>query len=82
MDHLRQRNWARFEATVPAEEAWRAQVIEIASGTLFPRADSWYLGATIPGKSREMLTFAGGLSTYMAKCDESAKRGYEGFKIS
>ena len=57
-------------------------MIEIASGTLFPRADSWYLGATIPGKSREMLTFAGGLSTYMAKCDESAKRGYEGFKIS
>jgi cation diffusion facilitator CzcD-associated flavoprotein CzcO len=82
LDHLRQRNWARFEATVPAEEAWRAQVIEIASGTLFPRADSWYLGANIPGKPREMLTFAGGLSTYMAKCNESAKRGYEGFKIS
>ena len=82
LDHLRQRNWARFEATVPAEEAWRAQVIEIASGTLFPRANSWYLGANIPGKPREMLTFAGGLSTYMAKCNESAKRGYEGFKIS
>src|SRR5277367_4217458 len=82
LDHLRQRNWARFEATVPAEEAWRAQVIEIASGTLFPRADSWYLGANIPGKPREMLSFAGGLSTYMAKCNESAKRGYEGFTIS
>ena len=39
LDHLRQRNWTRFEATVPAEEAWRAQVIEIASGTLFPRAE-------------------------------------------
>jgi cation diffusion facilitator CzcD-associated flavoprotein CzcO len=51
LDHLRQRNWARFEATVPAEEAWRAQVIEMASGTLFPRADSWYLGANIPGNS-------------------------------
>jgi hypothetical protein len=67
---------------VAAEEAWRAQVIEIASGTLFPRADSWYLGANIPGKPREMLTFAGGLSTYMTNCNESAKRGYEGFKIS
>src|SRR5271155_4055561 len=82
LDHVRQRNFARVEATVPAEEAWRAQVIEIASGTLFPRADSWYLGANIPGKPREMLTFAGGLSTYMAKCNESAKRGYEGFTIS
>jgi hypothetical protein len=28
-----------------------------------------------------MLSFAGGLSTYMAKCNESAKRGYEGFAI-
>jgi hypothetical protein len=78
LDHVRQRNFARVEATVPAEEAWRAQVIEIASGTLFPRADSWYLGANIPGKPREMLSFTGGLSTYMAKCNESAERGYEG----
>jgi cyclohexanone monooxygenase len=81
LNHLRQRTWARFEATVPAEEAWRAQVIEMASGTLFPRADSWYLGANIPGKPREMLSFTGGLSTYMAKCNESAERGYEGFTI-
>ena len=33
------------------------------------------------GKPREMLSFAGGLSTYMAKCNESAERGYEGFVI-
>jgi hypothetical protein len=81
LDHVRQRDWARFEATTTAEEAWRAQVMEIANGTLFPRADSWYLGANIPGKRREMLSFAGGLSTYMAKCNKSAERGYEGFAI-
>ena len=82
LDHVRQRNFTRVEATVPAEEAWRAQVLEMASGTLFPRADSWYVGANIPGKRREILSFAGGLSTYMAKCNESAERGYEGFAIS
>ncbi len=82
LDHVRQRNFTRVEATVPAEEAWRAQVLEMASGTLFPRADSWYVGANIPGKPREILSFAGGLSTYMAKCNESAERGYEGFAIS
>src|SRR6266852_1631244 len=82
LDHLRQRNYTRVEATVSAEEAWRAQVLEMASGTLFPRADSWYVGANIPGKRREILSFAGGLSTYMAKCNESAERGYEGFAIS
>jgi cation diffusion facilitator CzcD-associated flavoprotein CzcO len=81
LDHVRQRGWTRFEATAAAEEDWRAQVHALADATLFPQADSWYLGANIPGKRREMLSFAGGLSAYMAKCNESAERGYEGFAI-
>ena len=82
LDHLRQRNYTRVEATAPAEEAWRAQVLALADATLFPRADSWYLGANIPGKPREMLSFTGGLPAYLAKCRESAERGYEGFALS
>jgi cation diffusion facilitator CzcD-associated flavoprotein CzcO len=82
LDHVRGRNWARFEATAPAEDAWRAKVFEAVDATLFPRADSWYFAANIPGKRREMLSYAGGLSTYMAICNESADRGYEGFTIS
>ena len=82
LDHLRQRNYTRVEATVAAEEAWRAQVLELAEATLFPRANSWYLGANIPGKPREMLSFTGGLPAYLAKCRESAERGYEGFALS
>ena len=81
LDHVRQRDWKRFEATAAAEEEWRAQVHALADATLFPQADSWYLGANIPGKPREMLSFTGGLSTYIAKCNESAERGYEGFAI-
>ena len=81
LDHVRQRDWTRFEATAAAEEEWRAQVHALADATLFPQADSWYLGANIPGKPREMLSFIGGLSTYIAKCNESAERGYEGFAI-
>jgi cation diffusion facilitator CzcD-associated flavoprotein CzcO len=80
--HLRQRNYTRVEATAPAEEAWRAQVLALADATLFPRADSWYLGANIPGKPREMLSFTGGLPAYLEKCRESAERGYEGFALS
>ena len=82
LDHLRQRNFVRFEAMVTAEEAWRAHVHAIADGTLFPRADSWYFGANIPGKPREMLAFAGGFATYMSECNESAARGYEGYVMS
>ncbi len=82
LDHLNRRNLTRFEATIPAEEAWRDEVLELADATLFPRADSWYFGVNIPGKPREMLSFTGGLATYIAKCNESAARGYEGFAMS
>jgi cation diffusion facilitator CzcD-associated flavoprotein CzcO len=81
LDHVRRRNWARFEATVPAEEAWRSKVLEAVDGTLIPRADSWWVGANIPGKRREILAFTGGLGAYMTMCNESAERGYEGFSI-
>ena len=57
-------------------------MLELADASLLPRADSWYLGANIPGKPREILAFAGGLPAYMAKCRESAERGYEGFAIT
>ena len=82
LDHLRHHNYTRVEATAAAEEAWRAQVLGLAEATLFPRADSWYLGANIPGKPREILAFAGGLPAYLAMCRESAERGYEGFALS
>jgi hypothetical protein len=36
LDHIRGRNRARFEATVPAEEAWRAKVFEAVDATLIP----------------------------------------------
>jgi len=79
--HLRQGGLKRFEATVPAEEGWRKQVLESGDATLIPRADSWWIGANIPGKRRELLSYAAGLSKYMASCNESAERGYEGFVL-
>ncbi len=71
----------RIEATSAAEEAWREHVSELANATLFPRADSWYMAANIPGKPREILNYPGGLPTYLQKCKESAEKGYEGFLL-
>ena len=71
----------RIEATPEAEQRWRQQVESIASMTLFPRADSWYMGANIPGKRREMLNWPGGLQLYLAACRMSAAAGYDGFVL-
>ncbi len=79
---LRRKGVTRIEATTEAEQAWRDMVQAIASMTLFPRADSWYMGANIPGKPREMLNWPGGLQLYLSSCRSSAAEGYSGFVLS
>lgn len=70
-----------LEPTAEAEKAWVGEVNAEADKTLFVKANSWYLGANIPGKPRVFLPYAGGLARYRARCDEVASRGYEGFRI-
>ena len=79
--HLRDEGVTRIEANPAAEQAWRDQVQGIASMTLFPRADSWYMGANIPGKPREMLNWPGGLQLYVMACRSAADNGYSGFTL-
>jgi len=80
--YLRNRQLASIEATVEAENVWVAHVNEIANYTLFPLANSWYLGANIPGKPRVFMPYTGGVGVYRQKCDEIAANGYEGFALS
>ena len=49
---------------------------------MYLQADSWYLGANIPGKPRVFMPYAGGMTTYGRICDDVAARGYEGFALS
>ncbi|KAJ9248519.1 putative flavo protein [Paecilomyces variotii] len=67
-----------IEPTAEAEAAWKAQVNMITDMTLLGQADSWYMGANIPGKKREMLNYAGGLPLYEQQC-RKALESWEGF---
>jgi len=40
------------------------------------------MGANIPGKTRQMLNYPGGLPTYLTKWEESAAKDYAGFTIT
>ena len=46
------------------------------------RANSWYMGANVPGKPRAFLPYVAGVDTYRAACDEVVDRGYLGFRLS
>jgi len=54
----------------------------VADSTLYPLANSWYVGANIPGKPRVFMPYVGGFDRYKKRCDEVAAGGYPGFTLS
>ena len=82
IEHMRTHDIEVAEADVDAESAWVSHVNKIAESTMFMLADSWYLGANIPGKPRVFMPYVGGLGTYREKCNEVADNDYEGFVLN
>ena len=78
MRHMRERGMGAVEPTTESEEAWGNEVSGIANATLFPRTDSWWTGANIPGKPRYFSAYMGGSIYYMRLSDVAAK-DYAGF---
>jgi cyclohexanone monooxygenase len=81
LGHLTSHQQATIEATPQAEAEWVAHVNDLASQTLFPQANSWYMGANVPGKPRQFLPYCGGLGIYREHCEGIVARGYEGFEL-
>ncbi len=79
--HLKSRGMPSIEAAPDAEANWVVHVNEVAHKTLYPQANSWYMGANIPGKPQVFMPYIGGVGVYRDKCDQVAAKGYEGFRI-
>ncbi|KWV57841.1 cyclohexanone monooxygenase [Bradyrhizobium macuxiense] len=82
LSYMRDHRLATIEAEKDAEDKWVAHVNEVAFATLYPQADSWYMGANIPGKPRIFMPYIGGVGPYRQICNEVAARGYEGFAMT
>jgi cyclohexanone monooxygenase len=82
LTHMREHGFSRIEASRPAQDAWVEHVNQVADSTLYPLANSWYVGANIPGKPRVFMPYVGGFAGYKRRCDAIAANGYEGFTLS
>src|SRR5439155_2065226 len=67
--YMREHAHATLDATVEAQDTWVAHVNEVGHQTLYPRANSWYMGANVPGKPRIFMPYIGGVGTYRQICD-------------
>jgi cyclohexanone monooxygenase len=79
--HVRDRQLGAIEATRSAEDEWVAHVNEEGEKTLYPLANSWYVGANVPGKPRVFMPYIGGFGVYREKCEAVAANGYAGFEL-
>ena len=82
IEHLRASGLGVIEATPEAEAGWVQHVAEVGAVTLFPQANSWYMGANVPGKARVFLPYLGGVGVYRELCDGVAASGYQGFTMT
>ena len=80
--HLKAQGLDSVEPTQEAEDEWTNHCNQRASETLFPRANSWYMGANIPGKPRVFMPYLGGVGPYREICDDVAAKDYDGFAMS
>jgi cyclohexanone monooxygenase len=80
--YLREHDALSIEPSAEAEDGWVAHADEVANATLLPLANSWWVGANIPGKPRQLYPYVGGVGPYRTTCDEVAAKGYEGFILS
>ncbi|MFI2410613.1 flavin-containing monooxygenase [Streptomyces sp. NPDC018947] len=79
--YLDEHGYAAVEATEEAVEEWVTECRERAEATLMMAADSWYLGANIPGKPRVFMPYVGGFGVYGQIIAEVAASGYKGFDL-
>ncbi|HET6907936.1 MAG TPA: alpha/beta hydrolase fold domain-containing protein [Mycobacteriales bacterium] len=79
---MREAGFEVIEPTPVAESGWNQHVADCADITLYPRANSWYMGANVPGKPRVFYPYIGGVDTYRRACDEVRAQDYLGFRLT
>jgi cyclohexanone monooxygenase len=81
LDRLRRDGKERFEPSADTGPAWTAHLAELADSTLFGKADSWYMGANIPGKRRQLLNYPSS-DGYLGRLQRCAEADYSGFELA
>lgn len=84
LGHMRESDYAVFEASLAGEKDWTQHVHESSERMLFTRIDSWFMGYN-PNREdkteRRFLVYAAGVPAYRERCDEVANSAYAGFNF-
>ncbi|MEU0544018.1 NAD(P)/FAD-dependent oxidoreductase [Nocardia sp. NPDC005978] len=82
IEHCGAQGIRQVEARAEAASTWTDHLMEVAEGTLFVRANSWYMGANVEGKKRVFMPYIGGFGNYRRFCDTERDNGYPSFELT
>lgn len=82
IEDVRKAGRGTIEPLQATEDFWSQHVTDLGNMTLFTQADSWYIGANVPGKPRQILLYLGGFPAYRQICEDTAPKVYEGFALA
>lgn len=78
---LRERQIARVDVRLAAQEKFTQHNAEVVAATLIPQTDSWWTGANIEGKKRGFPTFTEGVPAYLDVL-RKASDGYQDYDLT
>ena len=79
--YVRDSGYKSIQPTQSSEDEWTQHMIDGGQNILRTQADSWFVGANIPGKARFLLTAPDTAPVMRAKRAEVAGSGYKGFNL-
>lgn len=82
IEYCETNDYKRCETDTASQDAWTEKVNALVKGNLWETAESWYVGANVPGKPRVILAYVGGYTAYKAECHAISEAGYPGYHFS
>lgn len=78
--HMDRHGYRTIEPTEEAQAAWTAHVADLARGNFRHKGRNFMTHFNEDGSS-VVMTYLGGINTYVERCEAIAAKGYEGFEL-
>lgn len=82
IEYMGQHGHTRVEPTEAAQNEWTEYAASIAAPLLRRAHDNYMVHVNHDDGSRFFIPFAGGVKTYIERCNEVAQNGYDGFDFA
>jgi cyclohexanone monooxygenase len=85
LSHMRKNGYSRFEVKATAEREWVDHCNDVVAMTLVPKgatANSWLMGANIPGKAKSVNLYMGGLPAFSQRLEQEMEKEFPSFEFS